>query len=98
MSRSGQFDPEPVSGFRLVPEHDDRLVQMTDNQVNAAVVVEVSQGQTAGVVFGSKIRTALGGDVGETALALVLQQHGFLPWTAGARVTVGMAVDENQVR
>src|SRR5438132_11231556 len=69
---------------------------MADNQVRAAVVVQVADGDAAAEVFGLEIRTAVRRDVDEAA-GLVAQQDGPLPPAGLLRIAEYVAVGDEKV-
>src|SRR5258707_14748140 len=83
---------------RLVAQHGYGLVQMADHGVDAAVVIEIAEGHTAGDVLGLEVRAPLSGDGLEFAAARVAQQY--RPLCAlglAGRVADGVPVDDEQV-
>src|SRR5438552_15559698 len=69
----------------IVLEQDHRLVDVADDDVGSAVVVQVAEGGAAAHVLGLEKRTGLGGDILKANLpgllsrfAKVPQQHRFL--------------------
>src|SRR5437016_14095883 len=74
-----QLDPEPVlSHVCFVAQHCDRLVQMADDEIRPASVVQIRQREAAADVLAAEVGTALQSNVAKLAVALVAQQNGAL--------------------
>src|SRR5437773_5770968 len=74
-----------IAIFQRVLQNNDRLVDVADDNVGSAVVVQVAKSRAAAHVLGLKKRTGLGGDILKANLpgllsrfAKVPQQHRFL--------------------
>src|SRR5262249_30274355 len=73
ISLADQLDPQPVVPLRrLVAEQRDPVVDLADDQVGAAVVVQVADDQATRLVRRPEIATAPRTDVGELHRLTVL--------------------------
>src|SRR5262249_57451536 len=90
---------EPVAGLaRKGGEDGERVVDVADDQVGAAVVVQVAEAHSAGQVIGLVITADLPADVLEPAAQVAVQHGRVLAADARLRVVADdMAVDDEQV-
>src|SRR6516162_6514448 len=101
MILAGELYPEPViAGSRCaVAQHRDGLVHVTDHQVNATIIVEITECDPASNVLGLEVVAALLGPLLEFAVAGVAQQHGTLASSnaRSGREADGVAIGDHQI-
>src|SRR5260370_34426715 len=95
-----------IAILQRVLQNDDRLVDVADDDVGSAVVVQVAKSRAAAHVLGLKKRTGLGGDILKANLpgllsrfAQVPQQHRLLQQLGrGDRKANDMTVGDEEVQ
>src|SRR5262249_4231876 len=96
-----QSNAQPVMfGAGFVAEQRDGFVEVADDQIGPAVVVQVANSQTAANVRCLKIWSALRVHADESIgfLPLIPQEHGQLPDADAHRVAGHMAVEDDYVQ
>ena len=86
-----------LAGVRFVAQYGDRLVDMADDQVRTATILQVANRQPAAEVLTAEIGAALQADVTEPAIPLVPQQHRPLFQPRPVRKANHMAIGDHQV-
>src|SRR5207244_8792647 len=93
-----ELKAQPMMGHAgFIPQQNDRLVDMADDEVGQAIVIEVADGQAAADMIAAEIGSSLPGNVRETAVALVAKQDRPLPHTGAARKADYVAIGDHQV-